>query len=51
MGHIKQVCKDNGVNLSNRKDLNVMCSWVITAPKSISEEDISKFFSFAVMTL
>lgn len=44
MGHIKQVCKDNGVNLSNRKDLNVMCSWVITAPKSISEEDISKFF-------
>lgn len=44
MNHIQQVCQDNNIRLSNRKDLNVMCSWVITAPKTIPEEQLSKFF-------
>lgn len=28
----------------NRKDVNVMCSWVITAPKDLHEERQSEFF-------
>lgn len=33
--HIKAVCEQNGVRLNNRKDLNVMSSWVITLPKEL----------------
>ena len=36
--HIEKVCNDNKVRLSNRKDLNVMSSWVITAPKLLLEQ-------------
>lgn len=36
--HIEKVCNDNEVRLSNRKDLNVMSSWVITAPKILLEQ-------------
>ena len=46
MEHIRQVCKDNNVRLSNRKDLNVMCSWIVTAPKTIPKDQISKFFLY-----
>ncbi|MGN1315886.1 MAG: MobV family relaxase [Acutalibacteraceae bacterium] len=46
MEHIRQVCKDNNVRLSNRKDLNVMCSWIVTAPKTISKDQISRFFLY-----
>ena len=45
MSHIKRVCENNSVKLNNRKDLNVMCSWVVTAPKSITSADqLFKFF-------
>lgn len=44
MDHISSVCNENGVNLSKRKDLNVMCSWVITAPKSVPSEQLDLFF-------
>ena len=33
--HIKAVCERNGVRLNNRKDINVMSSWVITLPKEL----------------
>lgn len=46
MDHIRQVCKDNNVRLSNRKDLNVMCSWIVTAPKTIPKDQIPKFFLY-----
>ncbi|MGN1138992.1 MAG: MobV family relaxase [Ruminococcus sp.] len=46
MEHIRQVCKDNNVRLSNRKDLNVMCSWIVTAPKTIPKDQISQFFLY-----
>lgn len=36
--HIRKVCQDNGVRLNNRKDLNIMSSWVITAPKPLLEQ-------------
>ncbi len=32
------------VHCQNRKDVNVMVSWVLTAPKSLSEEEHEKFF-------
>ena len=45
MEHIRRVCSENQVHLNKRKDLNVMCSWVVTAPKSItSAEQLLKFF-------
>ena len=46
MEHIRQVCKDNNVRLSNRKDLNIMCSWIVTAPKTIPKDQISRFFLY-----
>lgn len=45
MQHIRQICDENGVRLNNRKDLNVMSSWVITAPKDLPEEMEKLFFS------
>ena len=45
MQHIRQVCEENGVRLNNRKDLNVMSSWVITAPKELPEGMEKLFFS------
>lgn len=44
MQHIKKVCEDNNVRLSNRKDLNVMCSWVVTAPKTVTPTELPLFF-------
>lgn len=44
MEHIRQVCDDNNVRLNNRKDLNVMCSWVITVPKVIPPQEQPFFF-------
>ena len=32
------------VKCQNRKDVNVMCSWVVTAPKDLSENEIEPFF-------
>lgn len=45
MQYIKQVCEENGVRINNRKDLNVMSSWVITAPKELPEGMEKLFFS------
>lgn len=39
---IKQRCSE--VHCLNRKDVNVMCSWIVTAPKNLSNEENSKFF-------
>lgn len=32
------------VKLQNRKDVNVMCSWVVTVPKDVNETDYRLFF-------
>ena len=34
----------NQVKCLKRKDVNVMCSWVITAPKDLPKEDEARFF-------
>ena len=39
---IHQRCSE--VRMQNRKDVNVMCSWVITAPKDLDREDLQRFF-------
>ena len=44
MQHIKRVCDENNVRLSNRKDLNVMSSWVVTAPKTVKPSELHLFF-------
>ena len=44
MQHIKRVCDENNVRLNNRKDLNVMSSWVITAPKTVDSAELPLFF-------
>jgi len=35
------------VKVQNRKDVNVMCDWIITAPKDLPEDDLKRFFSFS----
>lgn len=32
------------VKLQNRKDVNVLCDWVVTAPKSLPEQELEPFF-------
>lgn len=44
MEHIRRVCKDNSVKLNNRKDLNVMCSWIVTVPKIVPPQQYPVFF-------
>lgn len=44
MDYIKRVCNENNVRLSTRKDLNVMCSWIVTAPKKLQQAEIPRFF-------
>ncbi|OAV74515.1 hypothetical protein Barb7_01982 [Bacteroidales bacterium Barb7] len=39
---VRQRCSE--VRMQNRKDVNVMCSWVVTAPKDLPQADESKFF-------
>lgn len=39
---INQRCGE--VRCHNRKDVNVMCSWVVTVPKNLSEQDTGRFF-------
>lgn len=39
---IKQRCSE--VHCLNRKDVNVMCSWVLTTPKDLPKTDEQKFF-------
>lgn len=39
---IRKRCSE--VKLQNRKDVNVMCSWVLTAPKDLSEMEQKDFF-------
>lgn len=42
--HIKYICERDNIRLNNRKDLNIMSSWVITKPESITPEEQEKFF-------
>lgn len=35
----------NSVKLHNRKDVKVLCDWVVTAPKDLPQEIYPKFFS------
>lgn len=42
MEFIRQRCSQ--VRCQNRKDVNVMCSWVITAPKDLPEHEQKYFF-------
>ena len=39
---IKKRCSQ--VRMQNRADVNVMCSWVVTAPKDLKAEEHKKFF-------
>ncbi len=39
---VRQRCSE--VHCQNRKDVNVMCSWVITAPKDLPKEQERTFF-------
>lgn len=39
---IRKRCSE--VKLQNRKDVNVMCSWVLTAPKDLPEAEHKDFF-------
>ena len=39
---VKERCSE--VKMQNRADVNVMCSWVVTAPKEIREEELNTFF-------
>lgn len=39
---IKERC--GAVQCMNRKDVNVMCSWLVTAPKDLPEKDNQRFF-------
>jgi peptidoglycan hydrolase CwlO-like protein len=41
-GFIKERCSE--VKMQNRKDVNVMCSWVVTAPKELKEDETERFF-------
>lgn len=41
-GFVKERCSE--VKMQNRKDVNVMCSWVVTAPKEIREDETEIFF-------
>jgi len=42
---VKQRCSE--VKMQNRADVNVMCSWVITAPKQLRENETEQFFKEA----
>lgn len=39
---IRKRCSE--IKVQNRKDVNVMCSWVVTAPKDLPSADEKKFF-------
>jgi hypothetical protein len=41
-GFVKRRCSE--VKMQNRADVNVICSWVVTAPKEIKAEETEKFF-------
>jgi hypothetical protein len=43
--YIRQRCGE--VKCHNRKDVNVLCTWVVTAPKGLPEADQGKFFQEA----
>jgi hypothetical protein len=44
---VKKRCTDDGVRCMNRKDVNVMCSWIVTAPQKLPEENHRQFFEEA----
>ncbi len=39
------------VKVQNRKDVNVMCDWIVTAPKNLPTEDLKHFFIFSFQFL
>lgn len=39
---IKQRCSE--IKVHNRKDINIMCSWVVSKPKGLEEEHTDRFF-------
>lgn len=39
---IKQRCSE--VKVQNRKDVNLMCTWVVTVPKDLPEDEHKQFF-------
>lgn len=42
---LRQRCSQ--VYMLNRKDVNVMCDWVVTAPKDLPEKELKQFFQSA----
>ena len=46
MQRVNHICETEGIKLPKRKDLNVMCSWVITLPENIKNiDERQQFFS------
>ena len=46
MQRVNRICESEGIKLPKRKDLNVMCSWVITLPENIKNiDERQQFFS------
>lgn len=45
--YIERLCASYGVTVNKRKDLNIMSSWVITAPKDLQESEYKRFFECA----
>jgi len=41
---VKKRCTEDGIRCMNRKDVNVMCSWIVTAPQNLREENHDRFF-------
>jgi len=41
---VKKRCTEDGVRCMNRKDVNVMCSWIVTAPQKLPAENHKQFF-------
>ena len=41
---VRQRCAE--VRMQNRKDVNVMCSWVVTLPDKINTDETLKFFGY-----
>jgi hypothetical protein len=44
---VRKRCTEDGVRCMNRKDVNVMCSWIITAPQKLPEGNHKQFFEEA----
>lgn len=47
MDNLKRVLNNEKIYCSPRKDVNVLCSWIVTAPKDLPQEREREFFVHA----